>query len=199
MQRRAASKEATEYPPGCVAPLWGCAPKEQVIGVHFCALKEEMKQRLFAFPQPKRSGSDCVGDRAAVLWSYHAGWFARLLFCLCAVLGDWTSTWGLRVPPGPAWGHFLRNVQRGKAKVGYETHKAMCCILFCNASEGLSRQPQCHQHLRAQVFPSGSMFLNTKEQCKEGFSPSKCHNSCAAPEESTERLFPCFPWVPTAP
>lgn len=75
----------------------------------------------------------------------------------------------------------------------------MCCILFCKASEGLSRQPQCHQHLRAQVFPSGSMFLNTKEQCKEGFSARTCHNSCAAPEESTERISPCFPWAPTAP
>ena len=157
-----------------------------------------MKWRPFAFSQPECSGSMFVGERAAAFWSYHVGWVARLPLCLGAVLGDWTSNWGLRVPPGPARGHFLCIVQRGKAKLGYETQTAMCCFLFCKASEGLSRWPQCRQRLGAQVFPSGSMFLKAKERCEEGFRPRNCHKSCAAPSKSTDIIFPCFPWAPTA-
>lgn len=136
---RAASKEATEYPAVHFAPLLGCVLKKWVMRVQLCALEEEMKWRPFAFPQPKCSDSTFVGDRAAAFWSSPVSWVAKLLLCLCALLGDWTSNWGLRVPPGPARGHFLCIVQRGKARLGYETQKVMCCFLFYKASGGLSR------------------------------------------------------------
>lgn len=115
---------------------------------------------------------------------------------LCWETGHLTGGWGShQVQPEVIFFVLYR-----EARPGWDTKPKKWCAAFYSTRhlEAFQDSLNAIKHLRAQVFPSFSMFLRAKEQCKAGFRPRNCHNSLAAPSESTDISFPCFPWAPTA-